>query len=179
MRAPPKPRLSQVQVMDSQAEMPLGPDRGSESEDEDEEEEQLGPDGKPRQVWRKKGLKRQTRRTNCKCKIIVPTLVHADTDQCDQTLPNQNPCQKFSATTKSQRPSPTPRLYQRPRSKPTPGLHSRTSMTTLTMQAMSLTRQRNRGPLRRKQLRSLRRERVWWRKSRGRSQLPRTQTTKD
>lgn len=61
--APPKPRLPQVQVTDSQAEMPLGPDRGSESEGEEEEEE-LGRDGKPRKAWKKKGLKRQTRRTN-------------------------------------------------------------------------------------------------------------------
>jgi 26S proteasome regulatory subunit N12 len=160
MRAPPKPRVSQVQVMDSQVEMPLGPDRGSESEEEDEEEEQLGPDGKPRRVWKKKGLKRQTRRTNCKCKMLAPILVHADTDQCDQTLPNQNLCQNSSTTTKSQRPSSTPKLYQRPRSKPTPGLHSRMSMTTLTMQAISLTQQRNREPLRRKQLRSLRRRRA-------------------
>ena len=50
-------------VEDSQAAMPLGPDRGLESDDGSEDEaEQLGPDGKPRRVWKKKGLKRQTRR---------------------------------------------------------------------------------------------------------------------
>ncbi|KAG9206498.1 regulatory particle non-ATPase [Epicoccum nigrum] len=75
MRAPPKPRVSQVQVVDSQAEMPLGPDRGSESEEEDEEEEQLGPDGKPRRVWKKKGLKRQTRRTNLRPNAAKPKPV--------------------------------------------------------------------------------------------------------
>jgi hypothetical protein len=63
--APPRPRVSQVQVGDSQAEMPLGVDRGeSENEEEEEEEEELGRDGQPRKVWKKKGLKRQTRRTN-------------------------------------------------------------------------------------------------------------------
>jgi hypothetical protein len=52
-----------VLVEDSQAAMPLGPDRGLESDEESEDEaEQLGPDGKPRRVWKKKGLKRQTRR---------------------------------------------------------------------------------------------------------------------
>lgn len=62
---PKKPKVPQIQVEDSQAAMPLGPDRGFESEDEDEQPE-LGPDGKPRRVWKKKGLKRQTRRVNSK-----------------------------------------------------------------------------------------------------------------
>ncbi|KAL5120966.1 regulatory particle non-ATPase [Pleosporales sp. CAS-2024a] len=57
-----KPRVPQIQVEDSQAAMPLGPDRGLESEDGEEEEPELGPDGKPRRVYKKKGLKRQTRR---------------------------------------------------------------------------------------------------------------------
>jgi hypothetical protein len=62
----PQPRRQakpDILVEDSQAAMPLGPDRGLESDDESEDEaEQLGPDGKPRRVWKKKGLKRQTRR---------------------------------------------------------------------------------------------------------------------
>ncbi|KAL1609684.1 regulatory particle non-ATPase [Nothophoma quercina] len=61
--APARPRVSQIQVEDSQVVMPLGPDRGLESEEEEEEEE-LGRNGQPRKVWKKKGLKRQTRRSN-------------------------------------------------------------------------------------------------------------------
>lgn len=60
--APARPRIAQVLVEDSQIVMPLGPDRGLESEEDEEEEEELGRDGKPRRVWKKKGLKRQTRR---------------------------------------------------------------------------------------------------------------------
>lgn len=52
----------EVQVEDSQAvEMPLGPDQGSESSDENSAPEPGMPARKP---WKKKGLKRQTRRTN-------------------------------------------------------------------------------------------------------------------
>jgi hypothetical protein len=61
---PKKPRLPQVQIEDSQAPMPLGPDRGLETDEDEDEESELGPDGKPRRVWKKKGLKRQTRRVN-------------------------------------------------------------------------------------------------------------------
>lgn len=64
---PKKSKVPEILVEDSQAPMPLGPDRGLESEDDEEEEPELGPDGKPRRVWKKKGLKRQTRRTNSKC----------------------------------------------------------------------------------------------------------------
>jgi hypothetical protein len=59
---PKKSRAPQILIEDSQAAMPLGPDRGVESDEDSEEEPQLGPDGKPRRVWKKKGLKRQTRR---------------------------------------------------------------------------------------------------------------------
>ncbi|OAL51940.1 hypothetical protein IQ07DRAFT_564484 [Pyrenochaeta sp. DS3sAY3a] len=55
-------KLPDITIEDSQAPMPLGPDRGLESEDDTEGEPELGPDGKPRRVWKKKGLKRQTRR---------------------------------------------------------------------------------------------------------------------
>jgi hypothetical protein len=61
---PKKPRLPQVQIEDSQAPMPLGPDRGLETDEDEDEEPKLGPDGKPRRAWKKKGLKRQTRRVN-------------------------------------------------------------------------------------------------------------------
>lgn len=50
-----------VLVEDSQIAMPLGPDRGYESS-ESEEEAAPGRDGKPRKPWKKKGLKRQTKR---------------------------------------------------------------------------------------------------------------------
>jgi 26S proteasome regulatory subunit N12 len=59
---PRKPRAPQILIEDSQAAMPLGPDRGLESDEDSDEEPELGPDGKPRRVWKKKGLKRQTRR---------------------------------------------------------------------------------------------------------------------
>lgn len=64
----------EVQVEDSQAaDMPLGPDRNAESEEEAEEEGQgLDAEGRPRKVWKKKGLKRQTRRVISKlCCIHV------------------------------------------------------------------------------------------------------------
>jgi hypothetical protein len=77
--APARPRVSQVLVEDSQAAMPLGPDRGLESEeDEEEEEEELGRDGKPRRVWKKKGLKRQTRRVISEYIVSMINTVHAD-----------------------------------------------------------------------------------------------------
>jgi hypothetical protein len=63
---PKKSRIPQVQIEDSQAPMPLGPDRGLETDEDEDEEPELGPDGKPRRVWKKKGLKRQTRRVNSK-----------------------------------------------------------------------------------------------------------------
>jgi hypothetical protein len=66
---PKKPKAPQILVEDSQAPMPLGPDRGLESEDEDEQPE-LGPDGQPRRVWKKKGLKRQTRRVISKLRTL-------------------------------------------------------------------------------------------------------------
>jgi hypothetical protein len=63
---PKKSKIPQVQIEDSQAPMPLGPDRGLETDEDEDEEPELGPDGKPRRVWKKKGLKRQTRRVNSK-----------------------------------------------------------------------------------------------------------------
>ena len=62
---PPKKQAEEVQVADSQlVVMPLGPDRAPESESE--EEVALGNNGLPRKVYKKKGLKRQTRRANIK-----------------------------------------------------------------------------------------------------------------
>lgn len=48
-----------VQVADSQVVMPLGPDQGIESDESEEEDT-----GSFRKPWKKKGLKRQTKRTN-------------------------------------------------------------------------------------------------------------------
>ncbi|KAK0935219.1 hypothetical protein LTR29_013163 [Friedmanniomyces endolithicus] len=68
-----QPSKVHVLVEDSQAatlsepEMPLGPDQGapgSDSEDCDEGRVVLRADGRPRKPWKKKGLKRQTKRTN-------------------------------------------------------------------------------------------------------------------
>ena len=61
---PKKLKPSEPQVENSQVAMPLGPDRGQESDDDCEVEaaDELGPDGKPKRVWKKRGLKRQTRR---------------------------------------------------------------------------------------------------------------------
>ncbi|KAK5733032.1 hypothetical protein LTR17_010039 [Elasticomyces elasticus] len=64
---------AKVLVEDSQlpedegVEMPLGPDQGeagSSDEEDGKGEVVLGRDGKPRKAWKKKGLKRQTKRTN-------------------------------------------------------------------------------------------------------------------
>ncbi|RMY67411.1 hypothetical protein D0863_07804 [Hortaea werneckii] len=76
--APSRPsNASRVLVEDSQvqepSEMPLGPDRAPESEEEEgsgPEDGGLGPDGKPRKPWKKKGLKRQTRR------VIMRPVMH-------------------------------------------------------------------------------------------------------
>lgn len=70
--APPtKKQVEQVQVADSQlVVMPLGPDRAPESESE--EEVALGANGLPRKVYKKKGLKRQTRRANIKPVLNKP-----------------------------------------------------------------------------------------------------------
>ncbi|GAB7352263.1 hypothetical protein MBLNU459_g2726t2 [Dothideomycetes sp. NU459] len=58
-----------VLVEDSQIVMPLGPDRGFES-DESEEDDVPGRDGRPRKPWKKKGLKRQTKR------VIMRPVTH-------------------------------------------------------------------------------------------------------
>ncbi|KAI6844563.1 hypothetical protein KC315_g6844 [Hortaea werneckii] len=76
--APSRPsNASKVLVEDSQvqepSEMPLGPDRAPESEEEGgsgPEDGGIGPDGKPRKPWKKKGLKRQTRR------VIMRPVMH-------------------------------------------------------------------------------------------------------
>ncbi|KAK1086116.1 hypothetical protein LTR33_001726 [Friedmanniomyces endolithicus] len=81
-----QPSKVHVLVEDSQAatlsepEMPLGPDQGapgSDSEDNDEGRVILGADGRPRKPWKKKGLKRQTKRTNMR------PVIHKARKACD------------------------------------------------------------------------------------------------
>ncbi|KAH9861625.1 DNA replication regulator sld2 [Plenodomus biglobosus] len=69
---PKKSKTPQIQIEDSQMDMRLGPDRGVESDEDSEEEPELGRDGKPRKAWKKKGLKRQTRRVIMRPNIAKP-----------------------------------------------------------------------------------------------------------
>jgi len=70
--AAPKKQAAPVQVSDSQlVVMPLGPDRAP-GESESEEEVALGANGLPRKVYKKKGLKRQTRKSNIKPVLHKP-----------------------------------------------------------------------------------------------------------
>jgi len=69
---PPLER-QKVLVADSQAaEMPLGPDQGDETAEDsgDDDPGALDANGNPRKVWKKKGLKRQTRR------VIMRPVMH-------------------------------------------------------------------------------------------------------
>lgn len=85
---PTKPKVPEILVEDSQAPMPLGPDRGLESDEDQDEGPLLWADGKPRKAWKKKGLKRQTRRVNSKF-ICVVLILYANNRQCART--SQNP----------------------------------------------------------------------------------------
>lgn len=71
----PKTHASDILAEDSQpAEMPLGPDQGVESSEDDGANDRgaLDADGNPRKVWKKKGLKRQTKRTKMKPVVHKP-----------------------------------------------------------------------------------------------------------
>ena len=86
----PKKLAEPVQVTDSQlVVMPLGPDRAP-GESESEEEVALGANGLPRKVYKKKGLKRQTRKTNIKPVLHKPKkaadLEKAETDDEEETV---------------------------------------------------------------------------------------------
>jgi hypothetical protein len=76
---PKKPKVPEIQVDDSQAAMPLGPDRGLETDEDEDEEPELGRDGLPRKVWKKKGLKRQTRRVISEFSILPQATSHTNT----------------------------------------------------------------------------------------------------
>lgn len=72
-----------VQVEDSQVVMPLGPDQGIESE-ESEEEEKEKDTGVFRKPWKKKGLKRQTKRVISKSSLRHRDIYnHTNHSQCD------------------------------------------------------------------------------------------------
>ncbi|KAL6707540.1 regulatory particle non-ATPase [Coniothyrium glycines] len=82
---PRKPAVPKVLVKDGQAPMPLGPDRGAESDEDSEEGPDLGPDGKPRRAWKKKGLKRQTRRVIMRPNITKPKTPATTTQVQDES----------------------------------------------------------------------------------------------
>ena len=174
--APSRPRVSQVQVGDSQAEMPLGVDRGeSENEDEEEEEEELGRDGQPRKVWKKKGLKRQTRRTNSEFSSSTLRSVESNNVQCDPILSSQNLSPNSSTTTKMKNQNP----YRKHKQNWMRNLHSLMIRTTPTTRAMSPTQQRSVKRQRRSLKSRLRRKKAWSRKLRGKFQPLHMRTTSD
>ena len=171
--APARPRVYQVQVEDSQVVMPLGPDRGLESEEEEEEEE-LGRNGQPRKVWKKKGLKRQTRRSNSESSGILLLYIYANNCQYDRMPLSSKPHQSFNIMTRTSQC-----LYQKHRHKQMLSRHYQTMTTIQTMRATSLTQQRNARRQQRKWTTPQRRKRVLLRKSRRKSQLLHMQTIRD
>jgi hypothetical protein len=100
---PKKPRVPQIQVEDSQAAMPLGPDRGLETDEDEDDEPELGPDGQPRRVWKKKGLKRQTRRVISESPCYIDRTYVLTASQCDLAWrnPSLNRCYRHMTTRKA------------------------------------------------------------------------------
>ena len=81
-------KVPKVIVEDSQvAEMPLGPDKGDESGGDTSEADPgaLDANGKPRKVWKKKGLKRQTRR------VKMRPVTHKAKKAADAELSDSEP----------------------------------------------------------------------------------------
>ena len=92
--------VPKVLVEDSQAvEMPLGPDKADASGDDADEVDAgaLDANGKPRKVWKKKGLKRQTRR------VIMRPVVHK----------RKKEGQKLSSDSDEDEPDALPETQQR------------------------------------------------------------------
>ena len=83
-----KPHTSKVLVEDSQvADMPLGPDKGVESEEDGYVDPgALDANGNPRKVWKKKGLKRQTRRVNMRPVLHKPQKAVAEEEDEDDIV---------------------------------------------------------------------------------------------
>jgi hypothetical protein len=103
---PKKPKVPEIQIEDSQAAMPLGPDRGLETDEDEDEEPELGRDGLPRKVWKKKGLKRQTRRVISEFKFTPDIYPYINSYQCDLISRNPSPSQHYRCKT-TQRTSKT------------------------------------------------------------------------
>ncbi|KAF2773406.1 hypothetical protein EJ03DRAFT_265291 [Teratosphaeria nubilosa] len=74
--APINKKKAKVLVEDSQVgegkELPLGPDRAVQDDDESDEGDAAATNGFSGKVWKKKGLKRQTKRTNMKPVLHKP-----------------------------------------------------------------------------------------------------------
>jgi hypothetical protein len=173
---PRKVKIPDIQVEDSQAPMPLGPDRGLESEEDDDEEPELGRDGKPRKVWKKKGLKRQTKRVISRLQRHLLCLEVLTAPQCDQTLQNPNPSRhdnyKISTTeSKSYRRHKGLQMYQQ-----TTWTRTQTCPTT---PAMFRIRRRSVNCRRRPKSPKKYRKKGRSRLLRGRSRPQHTQTTED
>lgn len=96
---PKKPKPPKLLVQDSQTDMPLGPDRGIETEEESDEEPALGRDSKPRNAWKKKGLKRQTRRVISELCYSLRVAARLTILQCDQISLNRSPSQYYKHQT--------------------------------------------------------------------------------
>ena len=64
---------AQILVEDSQAMMPLGPDGQARTREEEDNAPELEADGQPRKVWKRKGMKRQTKRVNSECLVLAGT----------------------------------------------------------------------------------------------------------
>lgn len=74
-----EPAKPAVQVENSQVVMPLGPDQAIESEESEEEDRDTGVFKKP---WKKKGLKRQTKRVISKLNLERDPPNHTNLPQC-------------------------------------------------------------------------------------------------
>ena len=92
---PKKSQAPAILVPDSQATVSLGADGFALSDNENDEEttEGVDQDGKPLRVWKKRGLKRQTRRVISKCLLAVLSLLtlFSNIHQCDHILRSQHP----------------------------------------------------------------------------------------
>jgi hypothetical protein len=157
---PKKARAPQIQVEDSQAAMPLGPDRGLEIDEDEEDEPELGPDGKPRRVWKKKGLKRQTRRVISEFTRSIDSVYLLTVSQCDPAWQNPSLCQRCIHKTTQKANKIRWQKHKRQ------GMQQTISAQMMTSQTMQVTfRTRQRGAMCRKRQRQM-----WQRTSQRREQ---------
>lgn len=76
-------------VPETQVEMPLGPDMLPVSDGELSDKDLVGSldaNGQPRKVWKKKGLKRQTKQVKSKLHILIHFTISTKMKQCDLPL---------------------------------------------------------------------------------------------